>query len=136
MFLEYAEASFKCMEHRFRQLRGLACVKRVLQEYALANDVGLQFGDVPIGLVKMLLFPGAIHGFAGNPRGQLHWARAGPYHGGEGLPASAATENPWGCGGASVSTARAACQASASAGVTAITSCSLSTPAFFGQRDR
>jgi hypothetical protein len=41
---------------------------------------------VPIGLVKMLLFPGAIHGFAGNPRGQLHWARAGPYHGG-GAPA-------------------------------------------------
>ena len=86
MLLEYAEASFKCMEHRFRQLRGLACVKRVLQEYALANDVGLQFGDVPIGLVKMLLFPGAIHGFAGNPRGQLHWARAGPYHGGRACP--------------------------------------------------
>ena len=64
MLLEYAEASFKCMEHRFRQLRGLACVKRVLQEYALAKDVGLQFGDVPVGLVKMLLFPSAIHGFA------------------------------------------------------------------------
>ena len=31
MLLEYAEASFECMEHRFRQLRGLACVKRVLQ---------------------------------------------------------------------------------------------------------
>src|SRR5262249_18407867 len=55
MLLEYAEASFECMEHRFRQLRGLACVKRVLQEYALANDVGLQFGDVPVGLVKMRL---------------------------------------------------------------------------------
>jgi hypothetical protein len=41
---------------------------------------------VPIGLVKMLLFPGAIHGFAGNPRGQLHWARAGPYHGGRACP--------------------------------------------------
>jgi hypothetical protein len=38
-------------------------VKRVLQEYALANDVGLQFSDVPVGLVKMLLFPSAIHGF-------------------------------------------------------------------------
>ena len=47
MLLEYAEACFECMEHRFRHLRGLACVKRVLQEYALANDVGLQFGDVP-----------------------------------------------------------------------------------------
>ena len=68
MLLEYAEASFECMEHRFRQLRGLACVKRVLQEYALANDVGLQFGDVPVGLVKMLLFPSAIHGFAPTAR--------------------------------------------------------------------
>ena len=64
MLLEYAEASFECMEHRFRHLRGLSCVKRVLQEYALANDVGLQFGDVPVGLVKMLLSPSAIHGFA------------------------------------------------------------------------
>jgi len=26
MLLEYAEASFECMEHRFRQLRGLARV--------------------------------------------------------------------------------------------------------------
>ena len=68
MLLEYAEASFECMEHRFRQLQGLACVKRVLQEYALANDVGLQFGDVPVGLVKMLLFPSAIHGFAPTAR--------------------------------------------------------------------
>jgi len=64
MLLEYAEASFECMEHRFRHLRGLACVKRVLQEYALANDMGLQFGDVPVGLVKLLLFPSATHGFA------------------------------------------------------------------------
>jgi hypothetical protein len=64
MLLECAEALFECTEHRFRQFRGLACVKRVLQEYALANDVGLQFGDVPVGLIKMLLFPSPIHGFA------------------------------------------------------------------------
>ncbi len=38
-----------------------------------------------------------------------------------------------GGGGVSVSTVRAACQASASAGVTAVTNCSLSTPSFFGQ---
>ena len=88
MLLEYAEASFECMEHRSRQLRGLACVKRVLQEYALANDVGLQFGDVPVGLVKMLLFPSAIHGFAptarhssglGGPRPQANRVGPGPY---------------------------------------------------------
>ena len=64
MLLEYAEACFECMEHRFRHLRGLACVMRVLQEYALANDMGLQFDDVPVGLVKLLLFPSATHGFA------------------------------------------------------------------------
>jgi len=64
MLLEYTQRPFERMEHRFRKLRGLACVKRVLQKYALANDVGLQFGDVPVGLVKMLLFPSAIHGFA------------------------------------------------------------------------
>ena len=85
MLLEYAKASFECMEHRFRQLRGLACVKRVLQEYALANDVGLQFGDVPVGLVKMLLFPSAIHGFcadnrdsSGLNRRTAVWAGPGP----------------------------------------------------------
>src|SRR5262245_62519538 len=72
MLLEYAEASFECMEHRFRQLRGLACVKRVLQEYALANDVGLQFGDVPIGLVKMLMFPGR------RVPAQFYWPGPGP----------------------------------------------------------
>jgi hypothetical protein len=65
-----------------------------------------------------------------------HMARAGPYHrGGWGLPASAATGKPMGGGGGvSVSTVRAACQASASADVTAVTSCSLSTPSFFGHR--
>jgi hypothetical protein len=84
MLLEYAEASFECMEHRFRQLRGLACVKRVLQEYALANDVGLQFGDVPVGVVKMLLFPSAIHGFVprtavGRAPAQANRIGPGPY---------------------------------------------------------
>jgi len=84
MLLEYAEASFQCMEHRFRQLQGLACVKRVLQEYALANDVGLQFGDVPVGLVKMLLFHArlmdlrrqpTLFGFKSSDRS---WAGPGP----------------------------------------------------------
>ena len=82
MLLKYAEASFERMEHRFRKLRGLACVKRVLQKYALANDVGLQFGDVPVGLVKMLLFPSAIHGFAPTTTGfkssDCSWAGPGP----------------------------------------------------------
>src|SRR5262249_23817262 len=40
-------------------------------DYTLANDLDLQFGDVPVGLGKMLLFLSAIHGFAGNPGGQL-----------------------------------------------------------------
>src|SRR5262249_52009292 len=101
----------------------------------LANDLDLQFGDVPVGLGKMLLFLSAIHGFAGNPRRQLNWARAGSYHGGRACPLRQ-LQKTHGGGGASVSAARAACQASASAGVTAVTSCSLSTPSFFGQRDR
>ena len=82
MLFEYVETSFECVEHRFRQLRGLACVKHVLQEYALANDVGPQFGDVPVGLGKMLL--SATHGFAATPnssglnRRTAVWAGPGP----------------------------------------------------------
>ena len=38
-------------------------------DYTLANDLDLQFGDVPVGLGKMLLFLSVIHGFAGNLRG-------------------------------------------------------------------
>ncbi len=56
MLLEGAEAPFERMEHRLRQLQGLARVKRVLELYALAKDMALQFGDVPVGLGKMLLF--------------------------------------------------------------------------------
>src|SRR5262249_36151168 len=68
MLLEGAEASFERMEHRLCQLRGLARVKRVLEHYALAKDMALQFGDVPVGLGKMLLFLGTIHGFAPTTR--------------------------------------------------------------------
>src|SRR5262252_2936239 len=71
MLLECAQALFKRKEQRLRQLWGLARVKRVLNDYTLANDLDLQFGDVPVGLGKMLLFLSAIHGFAGNPGGQL-----------------------------------------------------------------
>jgi hypothetical protein len=38
----------------------LARVKRVLNDYTLANDLDSQFGDVPIGLGKMLLFLSTI----------------------------------------------------------------------------
>jgi hypothetical protein len=64
MLLEGTEASFERMEHRLRQLCRLAGVKHVLEHYALAKDMALQFGDVPVGLGKMLLFLGTIHGFA------------------------------------------------------------------------
>ena len=56
MLLEGTEASFERMEHRLRQLRRLARVKHVLEHYALAKDMALQFGDVPVGLGQMLLF--------------------------------------------------------------------------------
>jgi hypothetical protein len=68
MLLEGAEASFERMEHRLCQLRGLGRVKHVLEHYALAKDMALQFGDVPVGLGKMLLFLSAIHGFAPTTR--------------------------------------------------------------------
>jgi len=56
MLLESAEAPFERIEHRLRQLRRLARVKHVREHYALAKDMALQFGDVPIGLGKMFLF--------------------------------------------------------------------------------
>src|SRR5215510_13234853 len=68
MLLEGAEASFERMEHRRCQLRGLARVKRELEDYALAKDMALQVGDVPVGLGKMLLFLSTIHGFAPTTR--------------------------------------------------------------------
>ena len=66
MILEGAEASFERTEHRLRQLRGLARFKRELEHYVLATDMALQFGDVPVGLGKMLLF--LSHGFEPTPR--------------------------------------------------------------------
>ena len=84
MLLEYAEASFECMEHRFRHLRALACVMRVLQEYALANDMGLQFGDVPVGLVKLLPFHARLMDLRRQPTlfgfkpSDRSWAGPGP----------------------------------------------------------
>src|SRR6516162_5221459 len=38
--------------------------QRVLDDRTLANDLDLQFGDVPVSLGKMPLFLSAIHGFA------------------------------------------------------------------------
>jgi hypothetical protein len=78
MLLEGAEASFERMEHRLGQLRGLARVKHVLEHYALAKDMALQFGDVPVGLGKMLLFLSTIHGFAPTTRSPGR-ERAGPF---------------------------------------------------------
>jgi hypothetical protein len=37
----------------------------VLNDCTLANDLDHQFGDLPVGLRKILL--NMIHGFAGNP---------------------------------------------------------------------
>jgi len=68
MLLESAEAPFERIEHRLRQLRRLARVKHVLEHYALAKDMALQFGDVSVGLGKMLLFLSTIHGFVPTTR--------------------------------------------------------------------
>jgi hypothetical protein len=45
-----------------RMLTALARVKRVLNDYTLASDLDRQFGDLPVGLRKILL--SMIHGLA------------------------------------------------------------------------
>jgi hypothetical protein len=62
VLLEYAKVSFERIKQRLRHLWALARVKRVLNDYTLASDLDRQFGDVPVGLRKMLL--SMIHGFA------------------------------------------------------------------------
>ena len=41
----------------------------MLNDYTLANDLDRQFGDVPVGLRKIL--PSMIHRFCTHPRGQF-----------------------------------------------------------------
>src|SRR5262245_34995095 len=53
MLLEYAQRRFERMEHRLSNLQGVANIQRVLEDYALASDVGLHFGNVTVGLGKM-----------------------------------------------------------------------------------
>ena len=53
MLLEYAQRRFERMEHRLSNLQGVANLQRVLEDYALASDVGLHFGNVTVGLGKM-----------------------------------------------------------------------------------
>jgi hypothetical protein len=62
VLLEYAKASFERIKQRLRHLWALARVKRVLNDYTLASDLDRQFGDMPVGLRKILL--SMIHGFA------------------------------------------------------------------------
>ena len=60
--LEYAKASFERIKQRLRHLCALARVKRVPNDYTLASELDRQFGDLPVGLRKILL--STIHGFA------------------------------------------------------------------------
>src|SRR6516165_3871859 len=53
MLLEYAQRRFERMEHRRSNLQGVANIQRVLEDYALASDVGLHVGNVTVGLGKM-----------------------------------------------------------------------------------
>src|SRR5215472_5844715 len=115
----------------------------MLEEDALASDVGPHFGNVPVGLGKMAANhrskdtgipdcekskppPRKVYlGEAQLWRGQAHmlsWRwRLGPARFGSYF------------GGASVSTVRAACPLSASAAVTAVTGYSSNSPLFFGR---
>ena len=62
MLLEYAKASFESIEQRLCHLCALARVKCVPNDYTLASDLDRQFGDLPVGLRKILLR--MIHGLA------------------------------------------------------------------------
>jgi hypothetical protein len=55
VLLEYAKASFERIKQRLRHLWALARVKRVLNDYTLASVLDRQFGDLPVGLSKVLL---------------------------------------------------------------------------------
>src|SRR5262249_21735880 len=54
------EGCFERIKRRLRHLGALTCVKRVLNDYTLASNLDRQFGDVPVGLRKILL--SMIHG--------------------------------------------------------------------------
>ena len=69
VLLEDAKTSFERIKQRLRHLGALACVKRILNDCTLVSDLDRQFGDVTVGLRKILL--SMIHGFARTP-GQLH----------------------------------------------------------------
>src|SRR5262252_4903428 len=142
MLLECAQALFKRKEQRLRQLWGLARIKRVLNNYTLASDLDRQFGDVPVGLGKMA----ANHRSkdTGIPDCEKSKPRLGRCTSakrsyGAGRPVCVVEVGARACplrqyfGGASVSTARAACPLSASAAVTAVTSYSSNSPLFFGR---
>jgi hypothetical protein len=55
VLLEYAQASFKRIKQWLHNLWALTRIKCVLNDYTLANDLDRQFGDVAVGLGKMLL---------------------------------------------------------------------------------
>jgi hypothetical protein len=75
-FSNIRKASFERIKQRFRHLWALARVKRVLNDYTLASDLDRQFGDVPVGLRKMLL--SMIHGFARTLAGSFTTWRPAP----------------------------------------------------------
>src|SRR6516162_2628628 len=109
----------------------------MLDENALASDVGPHFGNVPVGLGKMTANhrskdTGIPDCEKSKPRlgkctsAKRSYGAGGPFAG-QGLPTSAAT------GRASTATAQAALYAPASAAVTAVTGYSLNSPLFFGR---
>jgi hypothetical protein len=47
MLLEYAQRPFERMEHRLSNRRGVASIYRMLDDYALASNVGPHFNGWP-----------------------------------------------------------------------------------------
>jgi hypothetical protein len=90
VLLEYAKASFERIKQRLRHLCALARVKRVLNGYTLASDLDRQFGDVLVGLRKMLL--SMIHGFARTLAGSFTTWRPAPVWGAAAAPLVACSD--------------------------------------------
>jgi hypothetical protein len=65
VLLEYVKASFERIKQRLGHPRALARVKRVLNGYTLGSNLDRQFGDLPVGLRKILL--SILHGLALRP---------------------------------------------------------------------
>jgi hypothetical protein len=134
MLLEYAQRRFERMEHRLSNLQGVANIQRVLEDYALASDVGLHVGNVTVGLGKMAAnYRSKDTGIPETPPRKVYLGEAQLWRGQAPSEVRACPLRQLQKTIGFVSTARAACPRSASAAVIAVTDYSSNSPLFFGR---